>query len=232
VLRNFSISGGDGQYPNAALVRGSDGALYGTTVYGGDLGFGTVFRLLVTHPPVAVARAIPLVSFSPTDTNRFVISTNNTDASVFFDALQSYDLDNDPLRFFWFEESSLNPFATGVVATNSLSVGSHIIILIASDGIDSGTNRLMVKVITAGQAVEKVIEMVQAAALSDKDAHPLLVTLQAAGESFDRTDTTTGLNQLEVFLRKVRSKVTPNDRTLAEALTQAAQKIIEAFAGI
>ena len=44
VLKHLGDSA-DGSSPNARLIEGSDGALYGTTVTGGDLGGGTVFRL-------------------------------------------------------------------------------------------------------------------------------------------------------------------------------------------
>jgi len=55
VLRRFSTTGVEGQNPIGGLVEGSDGALYGTTAYGGAstnvvwgagwFGLGTVFRL-------------------------------------------------------------------------------------------------------------------------------------------------------------------------------------------
>src|SRR6185295_2645227 len=45
ILKSFSFSGGDGANPFAGLVRGSDGALYGTTYFGGSGGKGTVFKL-------------------------------------------------------------------------------------------------------------------------------------------------------------------------------------------
>jgi uncharacterized repeat protein (TIGR03803 family) len=45
VLHSFSTTGGDGQWPHATLVRGCDGALYGTTLEGGSNGYGTVFKL-------------------------------------------------------------------------------------------------------------------------------------------------------------------------------------------
>ena len=45
VLHTFTGSVGDGVYPNEALVQGSDGALYGTTSYGGTNGSGTIFKL-------------------------------------------------------------------------------------------------------------------------------------------------------------------------------------------
>ena len=46
VLRSFSGQDSRGFWPNAALKKGSDGALYGTAASGGNSRFGTVFRLL------------------------------------------------------------------------------------------------------------------------------------------------------------------------------------------
>lgn len=47
MLYGFTGDGtnGDGLYPQAALIQGADGALYGTTSDGGAYGFGTVFTL-------------------------------------------------------------------------------------------------------------------------------------------------------------------------------------------
>ena len=70
LLYGFSRRGGDGLLPHAGLVFGSNGALYGTTVYGGlpakngmgtvegltppaEVGMGTVFEL---SPPAAPGR--------------------------------------------------------------------------------------------------------------------------------------------------------------------------------
>jgi uncharacterized repeat protein (TIGR03803 family) len=44
VLHNFTGQQGDGYQPNAGLVVTKNGAVYGTTYYGGDNFFGTVFR--------------------------------------------------------------------------------------------------------------------------------------------------------------------------------------------
>ncbi len=44
-LHTFAGGAGDGAYPRAALTRGPDGALYGTTTAGGRLDFGTIFRI-------------------------------------------------------------------------------------------------------------------------------------------------------------------------------------------
>jgi uncharacterized repeat protein (TIGR03803 family) len=54
VLYSFAFSGGDGGYPQAGVIAGADGALYGTTSGGGSFkcggGCGTVFKLT---PPAA-----------------------------------------------------------------------------------------------------------------------------------------------------------------------------------
>jgi len=44
-LHVFNSSGGGGYQPSAALVQARDGNLYGTTMFGGANGLGTVFRL-------------------------------------------------------------------------------------------------------------------------------------------------------------------------------------------
>jgi uncharacterized repeat protein (TIGR03803 family) len=45
VLHHFGSIPADGQYPQAGLGEGSDGALYGTTFFGGTNDSGTVFKL-------------------------------------------------------------------------------------------------------------------------------------------------------------------------------------------
>lgn len=47
VLHHFSFGGVEAAWPQPGLIRGSDGALYGTTEYGGDFGMGTIFKLSV-----------------------------------------------------------------------------------------------------------------------------------------------------------------------------------------
>jgi uncharacterized repeat protein (TIGR03803 family) len=44
-LHSFNPASGDGKLPNSALVVGNDGALYGTTEFGGSNNFGAIFRI-------------------------------------------------------------------------------------------------------------------------------------------------------------------------------------------
>jgi uncharacterized repeat protein (TIGR03803 family) len=46
-LKSFTGSGGDGAYPEAGLILGQDGVLYGTTSSGGASNSGTIFKLAV-----------------------------------------------------------------------------------------------------------------------------------------------------------------------------------------
>jgi len=50
---------GDGAYPEAGLVQGSDGNFYGTTSGGGQCLYGTVFRLTILPPPQLQVTILP-----------------------------------------------------------------------------------------------------------------------------------------------------------------------------
>jgi uncharacterized repeat protein (TIGR03803 family) len=59
VLHHFSGVNGDGSHPQAALLQGSDGALYGTTAQGGSNNYGTVFTLNPDGTGFAVLHNVP-----------------------------------------------------------------------------------------------------------------------------------------------------------------------------
>jgi uncharacterized repeat protein (TIGR03803 family) len=59
VVHAFGSFIGDGWFPNGPLVVGIDGALYGTTAFGGNSQQGTVFRVTPIPPP-------PSLSITPT----------------------------------------------------------------------------------------------------------------------------------------------------------------------
>src|SRR5207244_3205836 len=51
VLLSLGSNGNEGQNPRPALALGSDGAFYGTTWSGGEMGLGTVFQLFPPQTP-------------------------------------------------------------------------------------------------------------------------------------------------------------------------------------
>lgn len=55
VLHRFANNGGDGSSPHAGVLAASDGAVYGTTVVGGETNSGTVFKLFSSTPRIALA---------------------------------------------------------------------------------------------------------------------------------------------------------------------------------
>ncbi len=50
----YTFGGSDGNTPQARVILGPDGNLYGTTTYGGAAGKGEVFRL---QPPPTICRS-------------------------------------------------------------------------------------------------------------------------------------------------------------------------------
>jgi hypothetical protein len=186
----------------------------------------------VNDGPVADASATPLGK---------VISANNTNAVVVLDGSRSSDREGDALEFTWLERGT--PIAAGMVTTPALGVGSHAITLRVSDGADADTDELTISVLTAGQAVTELIAQVNAmtttaatasanmVSLSEKNRRPLLATLEAARDAFDRGSFGAGVNQLQAFQNKTRAQIAPLNAAVAATLIEAAQEIIAAFAG-
>jgi hypothetical protein len=180
----------------------------------------------INDAPVARATVSPLAHF-PDLTNLVVIAPNNTNATVVLDGSLSTDVENDVLHYSWLEGTNI--LATGVLATNVLEVGTHTITLAVSDGLETGTNTLVVEVITPGQSVGILISMVNEAHLLRKNQRPLVAALKAAANSFEEGKLHSGTKQLNAFQNKVRAQVAPLDQALADSLISAAQVIIDAL---
>jgi uncharacterized repeat protein (TIGR03803 family) len=67
----FNFEGStSGAYPFGRLIRGTDSFLYGTTLQGGDVGFGTVFRIITGNvPPVAKCKDVTVSAGCGTTAN-------------------------------------------------------------------------------------------------------------------------------------------------------------------
>ena len=178
----------------------------------------------VNDPPVAEIVLAPL-NHLPGITNLLVIAPVGTNATVILDGSRSTDVENDPLQFFWSEGT--NNFATGMLATNQFAPGRHTITLIVSDGQATGTNSVVLEVLSPAQAVATLMTLVESSDLSRRNEKPLLASLESAAASFDRGNGTAGLNQLQAFQNKVLAQITPLDPSLAAILIRTAQEIID-----
>ena len=174
-----------------------------------------------------VVRVSPLFQISTNDTDFVVLSPDNTNAAVIFDARLSSDVENDPLQYFWFEAGDTNAFGSTVMVTNVLQVGAHEIVLLVRDGVATGTQSLTVEVITSAQAVAGLLLLVDDNVTSGKNKRPLVATLNAAMASFDRYSFEAGINQLVAFQNKVLAQVAPSDPTIAGAFIEAATAILD-----
>lgn len=209
--------------PDSFAFRVSDGA------FSSALATVNITVLPVNDPPVAVARAFPLVIISPNDTNAVIVSPNNSNAVVFLDGSQSFDVDHDPLTYWWFEVGTLNLLGSGVVISNVLPVGEHMIELVVSDGAATGTNQIVVTIISAADAVARLIVLVESLDLDPRHRRPLLATLSASQAAFARGSFGAALNMLKAFQNKVRAQIAPVQPGAAVALLRGAQVIIDAM---
>jgi len=57
----LNLTSGDGWYPTGTVIGDSNGNLYGTTVFGGKYGYGTVYEL-VAQPGGALRRSCSIAS--------------------------------------------------------------------------------------------------------------------------------------------------------------------------
>jgi hypothetical protein len=242
VLANDSDADGDtlsvtavGSAANGTVVNNGNG----TVNYTPSTGFmGTdTFTYTISDGKGGTATATVSVSVAPSNaapvadasaTKLKVISGNNIDAVVHLDGTRSSDADGDTLTYSWFADGGLVPIAHGATTAATLEIGEHSVTLLVDDGQASDTDTIQVQVITAGEAVEDLISMVNESSLSQKDKRPLIASLKAALASFDRGNSTSGANQLHAFQNKVRAQVSRLDDELAMALIRQAQEIIDA----
>ena len=116
----------------------------------------------------------------------------------------------------------------GAIVTACLDLGCHSITLCVSDGRAASSCNLSVCVISAGEAVEECVTLVENTDLGRKNKRPLIASLKAATAAFDRGNFTAGLNILEAFQNKVGAQIARDNPAAATALIECAQRIIDA----
>jgi len=121
-------------------------------------------------------------------------------------------------------------FGDGVVAERQLFLGVHKIVLDVADASCKGTDEILVEVITASDAVDYCMELVNNSTIAAKDKRPLLEALKQAGKEFDNGKFEQGIKKLEGFIKKVQdkpdSKIPPDTK---EQFIACAQFIIDSL---
>ena len=88
-----------------------------------------------------------------------------------------------------------------------------------------------VEVITAGEAVDLLVALVNDSSIERKNKRPFIASLKAAGASFDRGNNTSAINQLHAFQNKVRAQIGKTNPAEAAKWIRLAQSIIDAVDG-
>jgi len=174
-------------------------------------------------PPVCASRVV--CSFGTTNAN--VIALDGATACVILDGSASSDPEGQPVTIHWTIDGTNN--VAGTVVTNCLELGCHTVVVNVSDGHSVTTCETNVCVITACEAVEQCIALVDGASIDRKNKRPFIATLKAACASFDRGDFIPAMNQLEAFQNKVAAQVARANPSEAAAFITCAQQILDAI---
>jgi hypothetical protein len=134
------------------------------------------------------------------------------------------DPDGDVLTFTWQLDGA--PFVGG--ATLDLAIGCHQLTLTVSDGQASCSTSVQVCVITADDAVNQCVQLVNDTPLQSKNKRPLLATLKAAMAAFADGRLEPAMNQLDAFQNKVRAQLGTSDPAAAQAFIDCAARINDA----
>jgi hypothetical protein len=120
------------------------------------------------------------------------------------------------------------PIGSGATLSAFLGVGSHTILLAVSDGVCIASDEVEVQIITASEAIEDLINLVNASDIAAKNKRPFIASLKAAGASFDRGSFNSACGQLGAFQNKTRAQVGKAYPEIAAQWIQMAQTIQDA----
>jgi hypothetical protein len=129
-----------------------------------------------------------------------VIAPDAIGAAILLDGTLSSDPDGDPLTFAWFLAGDpAVHIGGGATLEIALPVGSHEIILVVDDGIDSDSAAVVVRVITLAEALTELILEIRALDLPKNLNSQLEQHLTLAARKFDGGEIHAALTQLKVF---------------------------------
>jgi hypothetical protein len=171
---------------------------------------------------VGTVNVPPVADASASQTN--AISGNNSNAVVHLDGTRSSDADGDPLTYVWFVDGGVVPVASGATADVTLDVGDHTVTLVVDDGLAHSSATIHVSVLTAGEAVDNLIDLVNDASMERKNKRPFIASLKAASASLERGNFQSGANQLHAFQNKIRAQVGKTDPIALHRLSSGVQR--------
>jgi len=178
----------------------------------------------VNDAPCAKFTASPLAEFAGI-TNLIILAPVGENARAVLDAAQSWDVENDPLQYFWSEGT--NTFASGVHVTNEFAPGSHTVTLTVSDGQITGTAATEFEVLRPAEAVGFLIAAIEDSDVGQRHATPLIASLRNAAKSFENGNAPAGINQLQAFQNKVQAQIAPSRPSLAAQWIAETHQIID-----
>jgi hypothetical protein len=117
---------------------------------------------------------------------------------------------------------------TGATVTNCFDLGCHTIALSVSDGRAVSTCETNICVISASDAIDRCILLVDGSNVGRKNKRPLIANLKAAAALFDEGHFLPAVNQLEAFQKKVLAQIAPTQPAEAAAFIACTQQIIDA----
>lgn len=161
----------------------------------------------------------------------YAISPNNRTAKVIFDGSHCEDEFYLPIQCVWSAQAagSSIPFTvTNLMTTNTFNIGFHTGTLQLSDGVVSSSPiDFNFQVITAGQAVDSLIEALPVNGIPSNNRQVMVKILSTAAAHFDRGHMAQGCADLEIYKRFVDASHLESDITTQ--LLQPVQDILNAF---
>ncbi len=191
------------------------------------------------HCPTAVSDIGPAVELFLCGAETVVIAgdytqwrarTDEPQAKVILDGLDSTDVDGNSLTYTWFtveENGAVVPLATGGKTNVVLEPGMYTIRLVVDDGQCTDSMDVDIHIISPSEAIDAVIQDVKDGGLGSRNRRPLISLLKSASACFDRGLCDSGVRQLEAFIRKVRAQIEPEKPIVAEQLIGKAQEILD-----
>jgi hypothetical protein len=175
------------------------------------------------EPPIARASAGPAVDFLSEGNHYVVIDPLREGAMVCLDGSESDDPDGDDLTFEWSIDGQVVGNEESI--SRRLSLGTHVVTLRVSDGIETDTTTITVEVIMPADAVGGLIKLIEASDLPPRVKQRAIAiledTVSIIVHDLRRADT-----RLERAQRRIRLLLGREDPELANLVIDALEQII------